>query len=135
MGAIFSSYEELISLVRSFPLCSFLFVRDCVTGEQVTGGNAFAGLPKHELRIEDLQLSSSLSDDMSIDVSNLIEDAVLDVGSLTCLVCDVGTSDKTQRVAASVFGSPVGQFQVACAEPGGFQGRRTLLNSEQLSLI
>ena len=39
-GCRFSSYEEMISLIRSFPVCNFLFIRDCVTGEQADGGNA-----------------------------------------------------------------------------------------------
>jgi len=122
-GCHFSSNEEMISLIRSFPHCNFLFIRNCVTGEQTAGGNAFAGLPEHTLNIKDLQLSSSSSNVSSIDISNLIEDAALNVGSLTALVCDVGTSEKTQRVATAVSASPVEQFQVACAEPGGFQGR------------
>ena len=130
-GCHFSSYEEMVSLIRSFPHCNFLFVRDCATGEQTAGGNAFAGLPNHILNIKDLQLSSPSSNDPLIDVSNLIEDAALDVGSLTALVCDVGTSEKTLRVARSVYSSPVEQFQVACTEPGGFQGRRTPSNSER----
>ena len=128
-GCHFSSYEEMISLVRSFPHCNFLFIRGCVTGEQTAGGNAFAGLPEHVLNIEDLQLSSLSSNNLSIDVSNLIEDAALNVGSLTALVCDVGASEKTRRVAAAVSASPVEQFQLACVEPGGFQGRRTPSNS------
>jgi hypothetical protein len=115
----------MISLIRSFPLCNFLFIRDCVTGEQATGENAFTGLPEHKLSIRDLQLSSSSSDDLLIDVSNLIEDAALDVGSLTSLLCDVGTSEKTQRIAAAVSSSPVEEFQVACTESGGFQGEHT----------
>jgi len=82
----------------------------------------FAGLPKHILNIKDLQLSSPSSNHPFIDVSNLIEDAALDAGSLTALACDVGTSESTQRVAAAVSSSPVEQFQVWCAEPGGFQG-------------
>ena len=133
-GCHFSSYEEMVSLIRSFPLCNFLFVRDCVTGEPVEGGNAFAGLPEHNLTIKDLQLSSSSSNDPLIDISNLIVDATLDVGSLTALVCDVGTSERTQRVAAAVSGTPVEQFQVACAEPGGFQGMRVPLNSTRSRL-
>ena len=129
-GCRFYSYEEMISLIRSFPLCDFLFVRDCVTGRRAA--NAFAGLPEHNLKIKDLQLSSSSSsNDLSIDVSNLIQDAVLDVGSLTSLVCDVETSEGTQRVAAAVSGSPVEQFQVACTEPGGFQGMCTSLDFER----
>jgi hypothetical protein len=130
-GCHFSCYEEMVSLVRSFPLCNFLFIRDCVTGEQTAGGNAFAGLPEHILTIRDLQLSSPAPNDPMIDLSNLIEDAALDVGSLTALVCDVGTSERTQRVAAAVSASPVEQFQVACAESGGFQGTHTLLNPER----
>jgi len=122
-GCHFSSYEEMISLIRSFPLCNFLFVRKCVTGKDATGGNAFAGLPEHVLNIEDLHLSSPPSNIPLIDVSNLIQDAALDVKSLTALVCDVGSFEKTQRVAAAVSASPVEQFQVACTESGGFQGR------------
>ena len=122
-GCRFSSYEEMVSLIRCFPHCNFLFIRDCVTGRQTAGGNAFAGLPEHTLNIEDLQLFSPSTKAPSIDVSNLIQDAALDVGSLTALVCDVGTFERTQRVAAAVSASPVEQFQVACAEPGGFQGR------------
>ena len=127
-GCHFSSNEEMISLIRSLPLCSFLFIRDCVTGKQATGGNALAGLPEHKLGIKDLQLSSSSSNKLSIDVSNLIRDAALDVGSLTSLVCDVGTSEKTRRIATAVSTSPVEQFQVACTEPGGFQGMCTPLS-------
>ena len=121
-GCHFSSYKEMISLIRSFPLCNFLFVRDCVTGEQATDGNAFAGLPEHKITVKDLQLSASSSNDLLIDVSNLIEDAALDVGSLASLLCDVGTSERTQRVAVAVSSSPVEQFQVAWTQPGGFQG-------------
>ena len=133
-GCHFSSYEEMISLIRSFPLCNFLFIRDCITGERPTGGNAFAGIPEHQLAVKDLQLSASSSNDLLIDVSNLIEDAALDVGSLTSLLCDVGNSERTQRVATAVSSSPVEQFQVACTVPGGFQGECTLWNSERRSL-
>ena len=129
-GCHFSSYEELISLVRSFPFCNFLFIRDCVTGERATGGNAFAGLPEHKLTIKDLQLSAPLSKQLPIDISNLIEDAALDVGSLTSLVCDVGTSERTQRVAASVAVSPMEHFQIACLQLEGFQGEPRLQNCE-----
>jgi len=68
-GCHFSSYEEMISLIRSFPLCNFLFIRDCVIGEQATGGNAFARLPEHNPCIKDLQLSSSSSNNLLIDAS------------------------------------------------------------------
>jgi len=130
-GCRFSSYEEMISLIRSFPLCNSLFLSDCVTRGKPAVGNAFAGLPEHRLNIKDLQLSSSLSAGTLIDVSNLIEDAALGVESLTALVCDVGSSEKTRRVAAAVSASPVEQFQVACTEPGGFQGGRTPLKSRR----
>ena len=134
-GCCFFSYEEMISLIRSFPHCRALFIRDCVTGEQAAGRNAFAGLPEHKLAIKDLQLSSSSSNDLLMDVSNLIEDAALDVGSLTALVCDVGDFEKTQSVAAAVLASPVEQFQVACAEPGGFQGRHNVQLQATMTLI
>ena len=123
-GCHFSSYRDMISLIRSFPLCNFLFIRDCAIGERHAGENAFAGLPEHKLSIRDLQLSSPLSDCWFIDASNLIEDAALDVGSLTSLVCDVKTSERTQRIAAAVSSSPVEQLQVACIESGGFQGEQ-----------
>ena len=128
-GCHFSSYEEMISLIRSFPLCNILFIRDCVTGEQFTGENAFTGLPEHKLNVKDLQLSSFSPNDLLIDISNLIEDAALDVGSLASLVCDVGTSERTRRIAAAVSSSPVERLQVACVESGGFQGRCTPLSS------
>ena len=134
-GCHFSSYEEMISLIRSFPLCNFLFIRDCVSGEQAAGGNALAGLPEHKLSIKDLQLSASSSNDLLIDVSNLIEDATLDVGSLTSLVCDVGTSEKTQRIATAVSTSPMEQFQVACVESEGFQGMRAPLSSQRCLVL
>ena len=123
----FSSYEEMICLIRSFPFCNFLFIRDCTTEGQPTGENMFTGLPEHKLSIRDLQLSSS--NNLSIDISNLIEDAALDVGSLTSFMCGVGTSEGARRIAAAVYLSPVEHFQVACAEPGGFQGEQTLLSS------
>ena len=130
-GCHFSSYEEIVSFVRSFPSCSFLFISDCVTGKYTTGKNALAGLPEHQLSIKDLQLSSPSWGGLFIDVSNLIQDATLDVGSLASLVCDVGTSERTQRVAAAVSTSPIEHFQVACAEPGGFQGRPTSSESRR----
>jgi hypothetical protein len=125
-GCRFSSYKEMISLIRTFPLCEFLFIRDCVTGERATDGNTFAGLPEHRLTVKDLELSASSSNDLLIDISNLIEDAALDVGSLTSLACNFGTSERTKRVAAAVSSSPVKQFQVGCAQPGGFQGEYTV---------
>ena len=62
-GSRFSSYEDMISLIRSFPLCEFLFVRDCVTAKRAAKGNMFAGLPGHKLKLKDLQLSSSSPND------------------------------------------------------------------------
>ena len=127
-GCHFSSYEEMISLIRSFPLCNVLFTGDCITGEQATGGNVLVGLPNHQLSIKDLHLSSASSNELLIDVSNLIEDAALGVGALTSLACDVGSFEKTQRVAAAVYMSPMEIFQVACTEPEGYQGMCTSLS-------
>ena len=130
-GCHFSSYEQMISLVRSFPLCDSLFIKDCVTGEPATSGNTFAGLPKHRLTVKDLQLSAFSSNHLLIDVSNFIEDAELDVGSLTSLLCDVGASERTKRVAAAVSSSPMESFQVACTQPEGFQGERATRDPEK----
>ena len=87
------------------------------------------GLPNHKLSIKYLQLSSSSSDELLIDVSNLIEYAALDVESLASLACNVGTFEKIRRVAAAISMSPVVKFQVACTEPEGFQGMYTPLRS------
>jgi len=130
-GCHFSSYEEMISLIRSFPLCNDLLIRNCVTGEEAAGENAFAGLPDHNLKVKYLELSSSLSNDLLIDVSNLVEDAALDTGSLTSLVYDMGTPEGARIIATAVSASPVIQFRVACAQPGGFQGKRTPLITER----
>ena len=121
-GCCFSSYEEMVSLIRSFPLCDSLFLGDCVTRRKLSVENAFAGLPEQGLSIKDIQLSSSRLGVRLIDVSKFIEDAALDVGSLTALVCGVGTSEKTRRIAMAVSRSPVEQFQITCMEPGGYQG-------------
>ena len=134
-GCHFSSYEEMVSLIRSFPVCNFLFIRDCVTGEQAAGGNAFDGLPENRLTIKDLQLSASSSNDLLIDISNLIEDAALDIGPLTSLVCDVGTSERTQRIAAAVSSSPIEMLQLACTQPEGFQGECRPWNNDGCSNV
>ena len=78
-GYRLSSYEEMISLIHSFPLFNFPSTRDCINGEQASGGNTLTGLPDHKL--------STFSNDSLINVSNLIEDAALEVGSLTPLQC------------------------------------------------
>ena len=130
-GCYFSSYEEMISLIRSFPLCDSLFLCDCVTPWKCAAGNVFAGLLEHRLSIKGIQLSSSFRlGGQLIDVSTLIEDASLDVESLTAWACDVRTSERTRHIAAAVSGSPVEQFQISCAEPGGYQGGRISLGSE-----
>jgi len=121
----------MVSLIRSFPHCDSLFLSDCVTRRKSAVENAFAGLPEHKLIIKDLQLSASLSSGALIDVSKLIGDAALDVASLTALVCDVGTSERTRHIAAVVSASPVEQFQIASTEPGGYQGGCASLGSEQ----
>lgn len=107
-GYRLSSYEEMISLIHSFPLFNFPSTRDCITGEQASGGNTLTGLPDHKL--------STFSNDSLINVSNLIEDAALEVGSLTPPpVCDMGTSEEAQWIAAAVSTIPGEQFQVAHA--------------------
>ena len=49
-----SCYTELISLIRAFPLCTTLYVRDCVT-QKTPGPDAFTGLPQHTLRVDNLE--------------------------------------------------------------------------------
>jgi len=111
----FSCYTEMISLIRAFPLCTSLYVRDCVA-RKTPGEDAFAGLPQHTLHISDLELTSSSGHRFLIDVSNLIKDAVLDISSLVSFSCDMSTADVARHTTMIVAASPIQRFQLACDE-------------------
>jgi hypothetical protein len=118
----FSSYEEMISLIRAFPLCSSLYVRDCVAQKNPTELNAFARLPRHTLHINDLELTSSSNRKHLIDVSNLVKDAALDVSSLTGFTCEMSAADAVQQALMITAASPLERLQLVCNEAEGFHG-------------
>lgn len=130
----FSCYAEMISLVRAFPLCTSLYVRDCVTLE-TPQPDMFAGLPQHTLHINDLKLASSSNRRFLIDFSNLIKDAALDISSLSDFSCDMSTADEADRTVATAVASPIERFRLICNEPGGFRGMSRLSEDPHDSLI
>jgi len=115
----FSSYAEMISLIQSFPLCTSLYVRDCVA-RKTPGSNSFANLPQHTLYISDLELTSSLDYGSQADVSTLVKDAGLDVSSLTGFSCNMSTTDLVRNTLMSTTASPIERFQLICDEAEGF---------------
>jgi len=117
----FSCYSEMISLIRAFPLCTSLYVRDCVT-QRTPGEDTFAELPQHTLHISDLELTSSSGHRFLIDVSNLIKDAALDVSSLVGFLCDMGTAEAARRAVMTVVVSPIEIFKFVCDDAEGFDG-------------
>jgi len=121
----FSSYTEMISLIRAFPLCTSLHVRDCVT-RKTPGADVFAKLPQHTLHISDLEFTSSFGHRL---LSALIKDAALDVSSLSGFFCDASTADAAHHTVMTVVSSPVGRFQLVCDEADGFHGMSRLYDN------
>ena len=117
----FSSYADMISLIRAFPLCKSLYVRDCVTKKN-PGEDIFAKLPQHKLYINDLELTSSSDHRHLIDASTLINDAALDISSLTGFSCDMTTADVARHTVMTAANSQIERFQLVCDEPEGFHG-------------
>ena len=118
----FPSYTDMISFIRAFSRCDSLYIRDCVTGGKDTTESMLSGLPEHKLSLDVLELTSSPSNDLIVDVSPLIEDAALDISRLSALTCSVGSAEQARRVAISTSASPVRHFKLGCNEPDGFQG-------------
>ena len=121
-GCGFPSYADMITFIRAFPQCDSLFIRDCVTGSESSPENMFSGLPEHKLSLRILELTSTAPDGLIIDVSSLIEDAALDVSQLSALTCCVASAEQARRVAMATSAPPIQHIQLACADPGGFQG-------------
>ena len=121
-GCIFPSYDDMISLIRAFPHCDSLYIRDCVTGGKNTAGNLFSGLQEHKLSLNALELTRASSSGSTVDVSTLIEDACLDVSRLSALTCRLKSVEEAHSIAVSVSASPIQHLQLACTESGGFQG-------------
>jgi hypothetical protein len=118
----FSSYEEMISFIRAFPLCASLYVRDCVAQRNPAELNAFVRLPRYTLHINDLELTSSSKHKHLFDVSNLVKDAALDVSSLTGFTCEMSAADAVQQALMITAASPIEKLQLACDEAEGFHG-------------
>ena len=129
----FSCYVEMISLVRAFPLCTSLDVRNCFT-RKTPGANAFAELPRHTLHISNLKLESSSKRGFLIDVSGLIKDAALDISSLTSFRCDMNTADVTRHTMMTAIASPTGWFKLVCGEAQGFDGTSGLSEKPRVLL-
>ena len=117
----FSSRAEMISLIRAFPLCTSLYVRDCVAREP-PGVDMFIKLPQHKLHISDLELTSSSGRRFLINVSTLIKDAALDISPLAGFSCDMTTADAARHTVMSAMASPIERFQLISDEPEAFHG-------------
>ena len=123
-GCLFPSYADLISFILAFPHCDSLFVRNCVTNGTNSGEGIFSGLPKHKLSLNVLELSSSSSDGLIIDVASLIEAAGLDVSRLSSLTCDVESVTRARSLAKATSTSPIRHFQLTSTKPDVFRGAR-----------
>jgi len=125
----FSSYTEMISLIRAFPLCTSLHLRDCVA-RNTPGPGVFAKLPQHTLHISNLEFSSGHS-----LLSALIKGAALDVSSLSGFMCDASTANAARHTVMTVVGSPVERFQLVCDEADGFHGMSRLYDNPHIPLM
>ena len=121
-GCRFPSYTDMVSFIRAFPRCDSLYIRDCVSGGPNPTEDMFSGLPEHNLSLDVLELTSATPHELVIGVSSLIEDANLGVSQLSALTCSVVSAEEARRVAMATSASPIHHVQLACTEPGGFQG-------------
>lgn len=117
----FSSYGEMISLIRAFPLCTSLYVRDCVT-KKTSKDDIFAKLPQHTPSISNLELTASSGHRFLIGLSTLIKDAALDISSLTDFLCDMTTTDAVHHTMVTAVAPPIERLQLVCDEAQGFHG-------------
>ena len=129
----FSCYAEMISLIRAFPLCTSLFVRDCVA-TKTPGVEIFTKLPQHTLYITHLELTSSSPHRYLINVSTLIRDAALDISSLTNFSCDMSAADVTRRTLVTTVDSPIESLELTCDEAQGFHGETKPSKNAYISL-
>jgi len=84
-GCRFPCYEEVVIFVRAFPHCDKLYVQDCVTGGKGSPENLSVDMPRDEPSVVDLDITASSTNESLIDPSGFIEDAELDVPSLSKL--------------------------------------------------
>ena len=129
----FSCYVETISLIRAFPLCTSLFVRDCVA-TKTPGVDIFTKLPQHTLHITNLELTSSSPHRYLINVSTLVKDAALDISPLTDFSCDMSTADVTRRTLVTTVSSSIESLELTCDEAQGFHGETKPSKNTHISL-
>ena len=129
----FSCYGEMISLIRAFPLCTSLYVRDCVV-KKTPKQDSFVKLPQHTLSITDLELTSSSHHRFLIDVSTLVRDAALDVSPLTGFSCDMATADAARHAVMAAAASPIERLQLVCDGAEGFHGTSELSENPHVLL-
>ena len=130
----FSSYAEMISLIRSFPLCASLSVRNCRSRGSFQS-NMFAQLIQHTLNVRDLELTSSRDHKSIIDVSNLVEDATLDISALTEFSCGMDSAREVRHALMIASASPIDGLQLVCDEASGFHGTSALIRNVCLPSI
>ena len=121
-GCHFSCYQEMVSFVRAFPHCNKLYIQDCVTGDQDSPENLFTGFPQHKLSIVDLDLTASSESELLMDLSEFIEDAELDVSSLSGLACDLLWTEGIHRIVSATSESPIRVLRFSSTCSDGFQG-------------
>ena len=121
-GCHFSCYDEMVSFVRAFQHCNKLHIEDCVTGGEAAPVNSLAELPQHKLSIVELNITTSLKNELLIEPSGLIEDAGLDVSSLSKLFCGVQSAKGNHRILSATSESPISEMWFSASCPEGFQG-------------
>jgi hypothetical protein len=121
-GCHFSCYEEMVFFVRAFPYCDKLYIEDCVTGGRGTPVNSLAGSPQHKLSLVDLDLTASSKNKRLINLSQFIEDAELDVSSLSKLACDFRSVEESRHIISATSESPVRELRFSATCTDGFQG-------------
>jgi hypothetical protein len=132
-GCKFFSYAELVPLIRLFPHCDSLDIRDYAVESESSDDDAFSVLPKHKLFVKHLQLGSRRLEYFSL--SSLIEDADLDISLLASFTCSVRSAEEARRVVTVTSSSPIQHFQFACLERDRFQRKSWVLGKYLLALI
>ncbi|KAF9783517.1 hypothetical protein BJ322DRAFT_1071448 [Thelephora terrestris] len=125
----FLSRDDIISFICAFPRCHSLYVRDCVAINKESTETMFAGLPKHKLFLDTLELASK---GKAIDVSSVIEEADLNISKLSALICNVDSAKQAHSVVTAASASPIRHLELTCVVPDGFQGICETVASQSL---
>ena len=98
-GYKFSSYAELVSLIRQFPRCDSLDIRDCAAESESSDDDAFYGLPKHKLLVKYFQLGSRRLEYFGL--SSLTEDVDLDISLPAPFTCSIRSAEARHVVTVA----------------------------------